>query len=232
MADEIYKGFWINHSRHPILGATLTLSVDHASLLTSLLSFFVTTVIVDGLFKIITFILYFTRPLDAHEPVFLSQAYVALLNSRSPAPPFELLPELFFTRRFLNTSDGRRKAHLLLLPVWALLALKVGGFAIPPLITSGARNELALLQSDSCGFVSSEGQTTSGSISSNELYEVSNARRYANEMYGGEPSLFVRESVLPVDTLPFKATRNTSCPFDERRCHLGPDSAGSPSVCR
>lgn len=225
MSGDIYTGFWVDQGRSPISGSTLTLSINHANYLTSFLSFIVTTIVVNSLFKIVVFILYFSRPVNGTETVLTRQIYVSLLNSSSVSlPPLSILSSL------LSRNDGRRQkitANLLLVPLWILIALKIGGSAIPPLIVSGSKSDLALAKPGICGFVSNDPRVDSRNAfaSRQELYETMDARRYAAEQYSKEPARFDTQSSFVTEALPFQVIENTTCPFDESMCLLGVKSA-------
>lgn len=225
MSGDIYTGFWINRGQNPVLGFTLTLSVNHANFLTSFLSFIVTTIIVNSLFKIVVFVLHFSRPTRTTENSLTSQVYVSLLNASSVS-----LPPLSLLRSLVSTGHGSRHkltANLLLVPLWMLIAIKIGGSAIPPLIVSSSDDAVALAKPATCGFVSIDPRVDSRNAFSSrwELYETSDARKYASERYSKEPARFDTQSSFVTDALPFKVIQNTTCPFEERMCLLGANSA-------
>lgn len=223
MANGIYTGFWLDHSRHPVLGATLTLSVDNATYLTSFLSFIVTAIITGSMFKIVVFVLYMARPLHNDETDLIGRIYVTLRNASSPLlPPWDLL------KAFLPWSKSSRPsatAHLVLVPVWILLLLKLGGAAIPPLIVSKSGSAVGLAKPGLCGLIDPFDSINLGSMSTQELHETIDARRYAAERYAKEPTRFSTDSPFPIDALPFETIKNTTCPFLERFCLLGRNSA-------
>ncbi|KAF1830840.1 hypothetical protein BDW02DRAFT_601324 [Decorospora gaudefroyi] len=224
MSDEVYTGFWLNHDRSAVTGSTLTLSAYHAALLTSALTFIISTVVVDSIFGILIICLYFFRPLRPGEDNLIWETYVTLRNSAS-AP----IPSLEFLRSFLSSqSKGRpRKIVSILSIAWlSLLALKTGGFAIPQLIISTAPSSIGLSKPLACGFVPIDPPNdTAGRRTAAELYETVKSRQYASERYGQSASQDTTQPVFPVATLPFNVSHNVTCPFDERPCSPGFESA-------
>ncbi|KAG9242953.1 hypothetical protein BJ878DRAFT_512967 [Calycina marina] len=213
--QEIKIGLWVDRDHSSVLGTTLTLSVFHANILTSFLSFLITTIIADSLFVAVVVCLYLTRPLSSSRLDLVDQVYVSMRNSRSPLlPPLEFLKALFEPR---NKRRPRTLATLVFIPSVILFILKIGGFIIPPLIISSSQDAIGLLKSARCGFTVSDAAT--------ELLETIASRSYATERYATSESDFSLERIFPVDTLPFEIDRNATCPFDEKLCLLDNKSA-------
>ena len=222
MPNDLYTGFWTNRDHSQILGATLTLSVEHATLLTNFLSVLISTLIVDSLFRIFVIVLYSRHPLPPYPQGPVGQVYVSLRNSNSVSiPRKELLKSIFAP----NTNKRSRVIALILLtPCVLLLCFKVGSFAIPGLIISSSADDIALLKPGVCGFkapnITDEDNVFLGP--SNELWETTQSRSYAAQRYAKAASAFTTELIFPVDTLPFDVAHNVTCPFADYFCLLGP----------
>lgn len=108
-----------------------------------------------------------------------------------------------------------------------LIAIKIGGSIIPPLVVSSSDGDLVLAKPATCGFVSIDPRVDSRNAFSSrqELYETSDARKYASERYSKEPARFDTQSSFVTNALPFKVIQNTACPFQESMCLLGANSA-------
>ncbi|KAF2260197.1 hypothetical protein CC78DRAFT_585086 [Lojkania enalia] len=113
MSNQIYTGFWVDRSRHPVLGATWTLSVDRATLLASFLSFIVTTIIVNSLFNIVVFFLYFVRPIRKTENYSSEDVALAkpgICGFLPVDPTVDSLNSLSSRQELYETIDARRYA--------------------------------------------------------------------------------------------------------------------------
>lgn len=227
-SNEIYTGLWTDQSKPPVLSATWTLSLSHANILNSFLTFLITTMLFGSLWEITVFILYLRRPLPLDANPSIEKNWVILRNSVNPGETsFSLLKSLFSHE---NSQRSRRLALVLLFLAYLMLALTAGSFIVPSLIISGSSDDVGLLKSEICGFKTlylEDDGISRGANAANELSETTESRRYASERYANSTTAFTPMSIFPVTALPFNVTQNEPCPFDEEMCLLGPMSAVS-----
>ena len=224
--DQIYTGFWIDHSRSAVTGATLTLSISHANILTSALTFLITTALFGSLWEITIFCLHFTRTLPYDSTPAIDKQWVIIRNSASPdKASLPLLKSISWSH---VSSKSSRNGFILLLPACLLLIMKLSSFIVPSVIISGSLDDIALRNPGVCGFklaYDSDESLSFGAGAANELQETMESRRYADERYGNSAITFATEPIFPVDKLPFKIRQKEPCPFAEEMCLLGNKSA-------
>lgn len=222
----VHLGTWVNWSRGPVFGATLTLTTSNGNLLISFTAFFVT--FVAARFWRIT-CLGFHRFYSTPEPrdVFHHQRQVILRNSETPETSFWRLAELGWSRRH---SGSERRSFLRLLPVLLSSVVCITAFALASVFSSqvstGISNEV-LVDGSNCAIVNPLGgdwgvdQEIMSLISEDRSRRGSDAANYAQHCYSarrsGVPSVFNCNSFVK-STLPFSIDHKAPCPFTDGMC--------------
>ena len=217
-----YTGPWINWSRGPITGATITLTQRQAGLLIAFLGIFVTFTGACT-WRILSYILHQSRAKQGSRNAFYHQQQLVLRNSStSGAAVWEMTRILWAWRKLASRSFVRSLPFVLLAFCNMTLFTVAGIFSSE--VTKAAGNE-TLLMSPGCGY-----QLTGDNLSTiTDVYAADGngtlaASTYATACYGDSFTSFqCNQFVKP--RLEWTTKRNVSCPFQADLCAEGPTSA-------
>ncbi|KPI39496.1 uncharacterized protein AB675_5103 [Cyphellophora attinorum] len=217
---DIYTGPWVDWSRGPILGSTLTLSSKTAPIFTAFLAFFI-TVVGACLWRILCFVIHQSsaseRPRDG-------QHHQHQLIFRNTASPTEAMRAFFESAFFWRKSTGHSFVRALPLALFAIVfscALTAGSI-LSSLVAKSSGSE-RLITSDNCGFFAYDNSSSlpirTKAMVSKDLNDTLIASAYSRQCYQGNDKLNVMQcSTYEKPALTYKAVTNASCPFDKSMC--------------
>jgi hypothetical protein len=220
---EIYTGPWVDWSKGPVLGSTITLSSYTAPIFTAFLAFFI-TVVGACLWRILCFVFHQSsaspKPKDGmhhqHQLIF-----------RNTASPTEAMRAFFESAFFWRKSARRSFLRAIPLAVFAIvfsLALTVGSI-LSSLVAQSSGNH-RLITSNNCGYFgydnSSSLEVRTKAMTTKDLNDTIIAASYSRTCYGGNHKMNKLQcSTYATPTLTRTAVTNASCPFDESMCKDG-----------
>ncbi|KAI1081443.1 hypothetical protein F5B20DRAFT_536073 [Whalleya microplaca] len=211
----VYLGVWTNWSAGRVVGATLTLTQNNASLLIAFLAFFV-TVVSTYLWKIICFVLHATYSSEERRDMLHHQRQALIRNSSGPAASAVKLLWLSWAWRKL-TNPWRRLLPLFFgMAVLATLLALASGFSSR--IATG--NEV-LLSGANCGMVVNGGSTDNPELISSYWPYQSNAitaaANYASQCYSNTTTSRALQGcgTFVKPQLSFSINRGAPCPFGD-----------------
>ncbi|KAF2143116.1 uncharacterized protein K452DRAFT_317357 [Aplosporella prunicola CBS 121167] len=215
----VYLGVWINWSKGPVFGSTLTLTRAKGDLLIAFIAFFV-TFIGTRLWRILCLIFHTTGSKPSAQEGFYHQRQAILRNTANADSGLYRLIQILYAWR--NTSKAVWPS---LLPSTITAALVTAGFIVASGFSSqisSATGDEVLLTGSGCGIMENADNDLSSAASLWTPYESrqwTNAANYANECYEENSATgFVDCSTFISAKLPFSMQTNASCPFDEELC--------------
>lgn len=211
---NIFSGVWIDHSRNPVLGATITLNADWGQNLISAAAI-VVQIIGIALWTIVAYTIHQKRATAGLRDEFEAQLQVVLRNCVSADGAAW---DLFSLGR---AWDGRRPG------VWSVAgwmsasatmiyaAFIVAGIFVGQIATNSYDAINVLLAPQACGFINLNAGASGRAGYSNVNINVStNAQQYARSCYGGGSIISpISCSVYPVSSLNYNAEMtDQACP--------------------
>lgn len=144
MADnpgyDVYLGHWINWSRGPILGSTLTTTRTDGNLLIAFIAFFV-AIVAARFWRIICLALHFRLSTDQPGDALYHQRQAVLRNASNPEEGFWTFLDLILAWR-----KSARRPFLRLIPV-----LLLAGTCIVLFTLAGVFSSMVQLSNDDIG---------------------------------------------------------------------------------
>ncbi|KAK4162931.1 hypothetical protein QBC43DRAFT_214124, partial [Cladorrhinum sp. PSN259] len=216
---NIYTGIWVNWSRGPIMGSTLTLTRDRGNLLIAFTAFFV-AFISTRLWRVLCFAFhrYYSTP-QARDGLY-HQRQALLRNSSSPDWGLWSLGQLGWAWRHVAET----RSLLRILPAAFAAALCTVGFAVAggfsSQISTGISDEV-LVDGKNCGWfvsaVSAKTQVSSTVMMAEEARRVNNAANYAQQCYSSKkPGSSCNSYAVP--RLSMSVDTEAPCPFKNGIC--------------
>ena len=217
-ASYVYRGVWVNWSRGPIFGWTLSLTTTEAQMLAAFLAVFVTATGTQA-WKIVSFILHQLRAAQIPGDGRHQQAQVILRNTGSA---------LGASWEFLNLGWPWRKTassafpRVLLLALIAVLHATCWGLAgVFSSRVSQVPGDEVLVRSEDCGVYQSRKDISDSAegffFQSLNLNATFQASTYSRLCYTASS----RREVCDQYTAPrldWKTNANATCPFDPEFC--------------
>lgn len=211
----IYSGVWLNWSRGPILGWTLTLPSTQAQLLTAFLAVYVTLAGAQ-FWKIFSYIVHQWRAAPLPGDGQHQQMQAILRNTGTPlGASWQLLMLGWQWRKIASKGFGP------VLIVAVLGVFHAVGWGLAGVFSSSVTKisgDEVLIRGTSCGFYSdSSGSTDTAFLRSKNLNATAKATTYARQCYGtSQHKSFCDQYIVP--QIPWKSNANASCPFDPEFC--------------
>ncbi|KAI1428826.1 hypothetical protein F5Y12DRAFT_782402 [Xylaria sp. FL1777] len=215
----VYLGQWINWSRGPIFGATLTLTQRDGSLVIAFAAFFV-TLVASRVWRVICISCHQVSSSSKPEDAPYHQLQIILRNSPSPQSALWKLVRLGWGHK----GASMRKLGRTIAPV-SLALICLAGFAgvtfVLPLLSASVGNEV-LLRPGQCG------EIDYAALLSNltEYHElglplitnaINNAENYAQQCYSNSSGTLGCTGFIK-DRIPSVVQLNAECPFNETVC--------------
>ncbi|KAK3688995.1 hypothetical protein B0T22DRAFT_427069 [Podospora appendiculata] len=220
----VYLGTWINWSRGPVFGATLTLTRENGNLLIAFTAFYV-GLVSSRFWRIfcLAFHRYYSTPTP--QDGLFHQRQAILRNSATPESSLLSLGQLYWAWR---RSAERALWRMLPTFLFALLSIiaftAASGFSSR--ISTAIGNEV-LLDGTNCGILRGfSTDTVPGTIMDAAILNayvgthMSNVAKYAQQCYGPQTSrsdMFDCASFI-IDQLPMQVNESAECPFKDGIC--------------
>ncbi|KAK3317247.1 hypothetical protein B0T19DRAFT_488545 [Cercophora scortea] len=220
----VYLGTWINWSRGPVFGATLTLTRENGNLLIAFTAFYV-GLVSSRFWRIfcLAFHRYYSTPTP--QDGLFHQRQAILRNSATPESSLLSLGQLYWAWR---RSAQRALWRMLPTFIFALLSIiaftAASGFSSR--ISTAIGNEV-LLDGTNCGILRGfSTDTVPGTIMDAAVLNayvgthMSNVAKYAQQCYGPQTSrsdMFDCASFI-IDQLPMQVNESAECPFKDGIC--------------
>lgn len=224
--SSIYIGTWINWSRGPVLGATMTLTQRNGSLLTAFLGIFV-TIAGGACWRILSFSIHQHRA--GHDSkvkdVLYFQQQVILRNSDS-----SIVTAWQIIRLAWNKKKPRKKQILKNLPLFILALSNALLFAFAGVFSSAViklASSETLISSSHCGYLINNPEKNGPSI-------IEYTTRLANDTFAaimysracyGDASHELQCGRFLQPQLASTSEMNVSCPFQSHICLEGSSAA-------
>ncbi|KAF1983251.1 hypothetical protein K402DRAFT_319465, partial [Aulographum hederae CBS 113979] len=216
--NSVHLGSWINWSRGPILGATITLTRRDGGLLTEFLALFVTFV-GTCFFRISCFFIHSWLSVECGQDGLYHQRQAILRNAANALSAWWSFATL------VRVWRGRApRLYVRILPLIAFIVFVIGCFTIAGIFSSRMATLIGdevLVSSSNCGILSwaadtrYEGITTIFSPYTQQ--KTTNAANYGQQCYGNS----TRSSACFVfvnSALNVKTNLQASCPFQQDIC--------------
>ena len=150
--NEVYTGFWVNHDKGNVLGATLTVTNNQASYIIATLAFLLSTLLAGSIWRLFVVVIYLSRSSVPAAGTFEHQQWTVMRNSDSPSAAIISLSTAIFSwdkqrpwRTTLTLSLGLLSLVALLFPLTAVI--------IPPQVVTKVTDDIIVLsEGGSCGF--------------------------------------------------------------------------------
>ncbi|KIW84087.1 hypothetical protein Z517_03333 [Fonsecaea pedrosoi CBS 271.37] len=228
---HIYTGSWVNYSKGPITGGTLTLSSSHGAFLVAFLGVFI-TLVGSQFWVLVSFTLHQLSCTKTYDGL-KKQHQVILRNSGTSAGaayellllPFNWKPK----KGQLKTLDGsrlwpflKRSWLLSLVPLFSF-GLFAGAGVLSSQVTKAAGDELLVLGS-SCGQWNFDAQAPMSSYLEKSQNESQIASNYARECYGASTRSTTCNTYVH-QQIKWSEDQNTTCPFKGGMCLPGDTAA-------
>ncbi|KAL1634241.1 hypothetical protein SLS58_010785 [Diplodia intermedia] len=149
---EIYTGVWTDWSHDKLLGATLTTTRTHGSLLIAFISLFV-AVVGTSFWRICCFILHYIYSTEASRDAMYHQRQAVL---RDAANATTGIASLFLILNSWRKNQPPRRAYQRILPLLAFSCLSLAAFAVASTFSSRistTTGNAVLLASSNCGII-------------------------------------------------------------------------------
>lgn len=236
MADhEVYTGFWVNHDKGSVLGATLTVTNSQASYIIATLAFLLSTLLAGSIWRLFVVVVYLFRSNIPVAGTFEHQQWTVMRNSDSPSAAILSLLTAIFSWDKQRPRRIRLTLSLSLLSLAALI-FPLAAVIIPPQVVTKVTDDIVVLAKErSCGFrteLKSEDNLVGrvSSVFARDLEETMTARTYAKDWYNNDQDNGAVFKVklqkgFVVDKLPYTETTSAKCPFAEEFCKAGSNGA-------
>jgi hypothetical protein len=217
-AIPVYIGRWQDHSRGPILGATITLDVRWGGHLIAALSTFIGFV-GTALWSLLAFAIHQYRAAPDSEDAVFFQQQVVYRNQASTLDAFLDLLKIFWAWRRRKAVGKRvnglgRRSFLLSLPPFLIFAaFTIAGIFISEVAGPTYRSNNVKVGSSRCGYFSFDLSIADGAraFALKRLNDTMTGRQYAKSCYHSN-STFTDCSLFPVQSLPYNSSL-VECPF-------------------
>jgi len=212
----VYRGFWVNHSKGPIMGRTITTDTKTSTLVIAILAI-MSTLGTTYLWNILLFLYHQIRATGKPSDVLFRQEQALIRTLPTPASlATERLKLWFLWRRKVGHTAFRGLFTVLPPALYAIGALFASIFTSAIVSTS---NLDVLVRSPFCGFIkqSTPEQGRASLAAYTKSYE-GNGVSYAAECYNRDTTESARcENIFLRPSIPFSITEGP-CPFAVNMC--------------
>ena len=212
ISSNIYTGPWIDYTRGPVYGATITLKDAQATALVSFLAVLITHTGASS-FKILRYTVHQLRTHPVDSP-FAHRQNLLLANSETDIGMFTSLLALCHRWRRRKQRPWRRSAVLLMLVLVHALAFIAAGIAVS--FVADGKSAKVLAKGEDCGYWIAEDTSLRATVGWQkvQLKAATAAQAYKRLCYGEEDEADASECrVLARRRLEWKGTHNATCPF-------------------
>ncbi|KAI0977246.1 hypothetical protein F4678DRAFT_477341 [Xylaria arbuscula] len=233
---RVYLGAWINWSRGPVFGATLTLNRNTGTLLISFTAFFV-TVVASRFWRIACSILHRKLSTTDYRDALHHQRQAVFRNSSSSGSGLWSFIQISWAWRHLTQKNlSRTLPHIIFAAICLLAFSFASGFSSS---ISTAVGDEVLIDGTNCGYVDRHLVTTKEYI---EILDpwlasvVSNAANYAQQVYSPNKTGVLSNGAFIRKTLNTISNSEAPCPFKDNMCRSNMSNllldTGYINICR
>lgn len=217
---EIYTGPWVDWSKGPITGSTITLSSKTAPIFTAFLAFFV-TIVGACLWRILCFIFHQSSASLKPKDGMHHQHQLIFRNTASPTEAIRAFFESAFHWRKAARRSFLRSIPLAVFAIVFSVSLTLGSILSSLVAQSSGSHRLVM--SDNCGYFgfdnSSSLEVRTKAMTARDLNETMIASAYARTCYDGNHKLNTLQcSTYATPALTRKVVADAACPFDDSMC--------------
>ncbi|KAI1327963.1 hypothetical protein F5Y16DRAFT_420312 [Xylariaceae sp. FL0255] len=215
-AYPVRLGIWINWSRGPIFGSTLTIGPEAGGFLIAFTAVFVGFVFARG-WQIVSFAFHGLFASPRPQNAIYHQHQAILRNSSDAQNSIQYLALLLWANRGTKIIFGPFLT-ILVAAIYTAVSTLAGGFSSK--ISTAVGSEV-LIHSENCGLIPLGGYDHQDYYLVTQLFAetVINAASYAQQCYSNKSTgnfgcgLFVTEKITPT------INTSASCPFQSNMCH-------------
>ncbi|KAJ3577208.1 hypothetical protein NPX13_g3357 [Xylaria arbuscula] len=233
---RVYLGAWINWSRGPVFGATLTLNRKTGTLLIAFTAFFV-TIVASRFWRIICSILHRKLSTTDYRDVLHHQCQAVFRNSSSSGSGLWLFIQISWAWRHLARKNPSRTLPYIIFASVCLLAFSLASVFSSSIST--AVGDEVLIDGTNCGFVDRDLLTAKERIQILGPWEagvVSNAISYAQQVYSPDRTGVLANSAFVRKTLNTISNSEAPCPFKGNICRSNTSNllldTGKINICK
>lgn len=223
MDANVYVGVWINWSRGRVLGATVTTTKEHGSLLIAFTAFFIAFV-GSRFWRILCLVTHRSYSTQEMRDAIHHQCQIVLRNASSPESGLTAYIRLMLAWRKTALKNQARLIPLLLLSLLSLSAFAVaGGFSSA--ISTSVGDEV-LLKPANCNLIPPSGNVdTDSAVRALYAERLNNAVNYAQQCYNTSSSGLLECGRFRTSHLPtVVANKSAECPFQNEICRSHEDN--------
>lgn len=214
---NVYHGVWINWSRGPVFGATITMTRRDGALLIAFIALFV-TLVGTSFWRLSCFTLHYIYSTEVAQDGLYHQRQAILRNSANGASGLWRLGQSLYKWQASDKGAYRRLAPLIILTVVVLISFGAAS-GLSSNISSAIGNEV-LVVGARCGMPSRMHAKNAEQrlLVRSYLAEQANlAANYAKQCYSNTSNPESCQGYVQ-KKLDIYATKNASCPFDSGIC--------------
>ncbi|KAI0549781.1 hypothetical protein F4679DRAFT_545541 [Xylaria curta] len=215
---NVYLGVWINWSRGPVFGATLTLNRKQGSLLISFTALFV-TIVASRFWRVACSILHRKFSTTGYRDALHHQRQAVFRNSSSSDSGLWSLVQISWAWRHLAQGNITRTLPHIVFAITCLVAFSLAsGFSSS---ISTAIGDEVLIDGGNCGQIDPERLTA-------EEFQLvivpwqsgiyNNAASYAQQVYSPNRTGALQNGIFVKRTLNTISNKQASCPFENNIC--------------
>lgn len=218
---EVYTGYWVDQTKGPILGGTLTYSSSWGSQLITGATILV-QIMGSAFWLVVAFCIHQWMTRDETRDEFQAQRLVLLRNS-SPASNILGLFEMGQAWHKRIPHAWRRALGNMIIPFVIYTGFIVAGVLVGQ-ITMTTGQSRALIKQNTCGFVNI---STTEILNADYIIDNSSiaANTYARDCYAQSTANAVACSAYVQSTLKYHTIQNAPCPIGAGNCKLGDNKA-------
>ncbi|KAK4228626.1 hypothetical protein QBC38DRAFT_523468 [Podospora fimiseda] len=232
---DVATGIWRDYTLPGWYASMITVNVRSAALIISGLTIFIT--LVSGRFwAIVVFAIHQLRTADSKKDGLHYQHQLAYRNSSTYLDTIWNLIRISWAWRRRAPFNFLRTILFLLPPVICFAGFTAASLFSTRVTTPSYLANRVRVVPRNCGYLnwnSPESYVMNGNLSADgaRVYgkwfsaTVVNSRNYARSCYTDQIVDSPSCNVLPVQQFPYNTSETEPCPFDEKRCLLGPDKS-------
>lgn len=217
---DIYRGVWINWSRGPILGSTLTLTRRNGDLLIAFVALFV-TIVGTSFWRIACFFIHNLYSSEAPRDGLYHQRQAILRNSANGSSGLVSLVQALWAWRQKSKDPFKRIFPIITFAIVCLCAWATAS-GLSSRISTGVGNEV-LISSSNCGMIVFRRQPSAEFVGTKLLHFFANNMQsqstYAQQCYAKDTNLANCQTYVK-KRLVSQVNRNATCPFQSKMCRF------------
>ncbi|KAF2138168.1 uncharacterized protein K452DRAFT_277984 [Aplosporella prunicola CBS 121167] len=217
---NIYTGFWINWSRGPVYGATITTPRQDGTISIALLALFV-SIVGTHFWNILCFCLHYGNSSSKPQDGLHHQKQAILRNSANGSSG---LWNLLMVLNAWGWSGRAARPFRRILPLIVIAMCHIAAFSVAGTFSSKiatAAGDEVLISSPNCGILHGESDSEvselAAYLNSYKARLMATHAAYAQQCYKNASETAGCRSFIK-QNIPTETTRNVACPFDKDMC--------------